>query len=919
MPATKWLKKLDWELEGYAVAGKIPSHRYTQAFGLLLTDDASVWAETHPQAVDILEMDEPDEESVKTFRSLLIARFPMKTTEVSSTSFDTELSELRQQDESLAAYYKRLTVLMQHVGARDRPSKTTKADPPLQMLEAAMLESIMKAFLRGLSDPDVRREATRGLAVPERSLLGLYNLADEARRTKAAVQKLDEEERKSKENDVLRALVQKTMSKDQLDSLVSSFQTNAGAAKASPAWNLEGLSMLLDKFNREGAPGGGNRPSLPSTRPVNHSDGYPGNYPGSYSGNYPSRRPPPERYEPSRDIPRKPMPSTSNYRSTPRDLPDKSKSQNPYINGSQPYSLRADGPMCVRCGELKAKKDDGHTCIPLPAWEQSYLRELVFDTPAQSNFAAAGFGDFDGRAHPWKPSTDRSGEASSSSSNSGTWTPSAGSYVSQSNSVTCGVPSIYRRAQSDAAEVFYDETSGPGKRPRVEEIPDDPVAAGPGQAPVQQPQQSQQTHQPQVVFQAADNRPKVKAKKRVGKKAEPMPLVGLFDELTGSFDAPVSVRAMLQQTKVELSLLNLVAWSPSMGRELKRLCTRVTKKREKKKPSAPQQGPLPQQFNPILNQQYTGMPAWVQPSAMPQTFAPVQPSAIPQSFVPQMSGALQQPAQVPQQPSQQVMPQVQQPPQQASQQPQMFAPVPQPQPQPVQQPFATPGMDTQSSQSTLGASSHAVQAQPDVHTQFLSTLVGKEKAFRVPASVRSEGSDEQKLERRQTQVDQGSEMNVVNPSMVVKVKTKLRPLAEVGFKGLTMQTADSFESTLEHYVAFDVCVEGVWRSVRCFVSPAIRGKYEEPRLLLGLPWLYSVDAFISVRLSSIRIGDSSIGEMARNITGPELVYHRDQNMIMYPKAIVQPVKAFREPEEVDSDDSSDESEDDLSDVDDSVF
>ena len=892
MPATKWLKKLDWELEGYAVAGTVPPHRYTQAFGLLLTEDAATWSETHPQAVEILGSDDPDEQSVKAFRSLLVARFPTKSTEVSSISFDTELSELRQQDESLAAYYKRLTVLMQHVGARDRPVKTSTADPPLQMLEAAMLESVMKAFLRGLADPDVRREATRGLATPERSLLGIYNMAEEARRTKAAVQKLDEEERKARENDVLRALVQKTMSKDQLDSLVSSFQTNAGAAKVSPSWNFDALTKLLDRLNREGSPTGTAPPlGPPSILPSDYSSNRPGNY-----SSYPSRRSPPDRYETSRDAsaPRKPATATgpNNYRSTPRDLPDKSRSQNPYINGSMPYSLRTDGPMCVRCGELKAKKDDGHTCIPLPAWEQSYLRELVFDTPAQANFAVAGFGDFDGRSSPWKPSTDPS--EAPSSSGTGTWTPSTGSYLSQSNSITYGVPSIYGRAQSDAAEVFYDETSGPGKRPRVEEIPD---------TPNRQSQQVPEPQQPQVVFQASDSRPRNKAKKRVGKKAEPMPLVGLFDENTGSFDAPMSVRAMLQRTKVEMSWLDLVAWSPSMGRELKRLCTRVTKKREKKKPPPPQQGP---QFNPILNQQYAGMPTWAQPPpAMPQTFAPFQQQ--PQVFVPPYQSAppvLQQPSE----PSQLF---------QAFQSRQALQPSQASQvSQPLQQPTATPGVDPQSSQSTLGAS--AVQAQPDAHTRFLSAMAGKEKAFRILATVKADGSDEHALEKRETQVDQGSEMNVVNSAMVTKIKTKLRPLSEVGFKGLTMQTADSFETALEHYVGFDVCVEGLWRSVRCFVSPAIRGRSEEPRLLLGLPWLYSVDAFISIRLSSIRIGDSSIGERVRNITGPELVYHRDHNMIMYPKAIIRPVEAFREPES-DSDDDSDESEDDLSDVDDSAF
>ena len=55
------------------------------------------------------------------------------------------------------------------------------------MLKVAILESIIKAFLRGLLDPDIYREATRGLALPNWSLLGIYNLANKARRTKLAI------------------------------------------------------------------------------------------------------------------------------------------------------------------------------------------------------------------------------------------------------------------------------------------------------------------------------------------------------------------------------------------------------------------------------------------------------------------------------------------------------------------------------------------------------------------------------------------------------------------------------------------------------------------------------------------------------------------------------------------------------------
>ena len=103
------------------------------------------------------------------------------------------------------------------------------------------------------------------------------------------------------------------------------------------------------------------------------------------------------------------------------------------------------------------------------------------------------------------------------------------------------------------------------------------------------------------------------------------------------------------------------------------------------------------------------------------------------------------------------------------------------------------------------------------------------------------------------------------------------------------------------------------------MSPTVRGITEEPRLLLGLPWLYSVNAIISVRQSSIQIGDHSIGERVRYVTGPELVYHKDHSMLMYPKAAIRADEAFINSLDSDSDESSDESEDDLSDIDDAGF
>ena len=88
-------------------------------------------------------------------------------------------------------------------------------------------------------------------------------------------------------------------------------------------------------------------------------------------------------------------------------------------------------------------------------------------------------------------------------------------------------------------------------------------------------------------------------------------------------------------------------------------------------------------------------------------------------------------------------------------------------------------------------------------------------------------------------------------------------------------------------------------------------------LILGLPWLFAVDAIISIRQSAIIVGDTSLGETRRTVVGPELVFCRDHNLLMYPKsALAAPSRV----EEVESQDSSDSSEDDgddeLSDVED---
>lgn len=106
-------------------------------------------------------------------------------------------------------------------------------------------------------------------------------------------------------------------------------------------------------------------------------------------------------------------------------------------------------------------------------------------------------------------------------------------------------------------------------------------------------------------------------------------------------------------------------------------------------------------------------------------------------------------------------------------------------------------------------------------------------------------------------------MNVMSAGLVRHLSLELHSLSEVGFKGLSMRTADHRETILHHWVWLRIVVAGILRDIRCFVAPELKqtnasGETEYLSLILAIPWLYSVNAMISVRESKIMVGDSSV-------------------------------------------------------------
>ena len=934
--AARWLRKYEHEMSGYKVDGVIPAVTYLENLSMLLTDDAAEWSESHPDAVRLLNETDPTPQAVESFKSLFCERFPSKAVEVTPIPFDVELSELRQRtDEPLNAYYKRVTNLMQRVGAKDRPAATPSTST-LTLLESAMLDTILRSFIRGLSDPETRKEATRGMASSERSLRSIYQLAEEARRTNIEVKKLFEEELKQDELTFYKQLAQRNLGKHQIETLLTSYHAEKTRVhNPGPSW-----SFHVDPPEPEDLRKPPTYQSEPSRPPLAQNSSKANEGPRTdnqsrqpFKGRYPSSKP----------------------------LPNRSESRNPWINGSKEWSFK-DGRLCIKCGHL------GHIASDckeehLPAWEQAYLREIVFGQPPQVSFAAAGYGSYDGASKPYGSYSIMSSQ-SGQSADIPTPQTSASSQMSgglsspSSHSISFGFQGLREALDANAVDANIGEGSGPNKRAYVEDeyevelerpskapntkqtpLPQPQSAPQPAQfqqpplqqapppppqaaqAPLPQPSQTYQQYQPmpmpqppagphgpqypqapqgpqmpqqQYQFQAQDSRPKKKGQKKVGKKVEMQPIVGMFNDRMGKYDSPVSIREMLQRNKVDMSWMDLVAWSPAVAREIKRLCTRVAKKRNPK-PKLPQ---APQQFfNPQMNQPF--VPQFPQASQVPQAYQP-QP-------VPFQPGMTAQP--VPVVPVHQVPPQTSQPSQTNMSQ-------------------ETLRQASQSSQQPLAIDAYSTltTTDGDRHTRFLSTLVGHDKAFRINATIMKSDGTAVKVDKKFVQADQGSDMNVVSIGLAKHLGLELRALEEVGFRGLSMRCADYRESTLKHWVWLRVAVEGIVRDVRCFVAPEIphpteTGSIEYLSLILGLPWLFAVDAVIAIRQSKISVGDVKVGEVPRDIVGPELVFCKDHNLLMYPKSVMVEagqVGGDQSDSESEGSESDDEGEDDLSDVDEPV-
>lgn len=396
--------------------------------------------------------------------------------------------------------------MMERVGA-----KNSNASSIFSFSERTLLNGILKAFVCGISDSEVRKEAARGLASSEASLKSLYLAVESGNRAQQEIRKLEVEDARVQELQYYRILAREK---------AQPVQHNSSDRETQPTVRNQPRDL-----------GYGNKLKSPVT----------------------NTHPPPSK---------QPF-------ELPANLPDRTTLRNSYINGTWIWIYKQVGSLYVNCGQC------GHTskaCSEpqLPAWERSYLKEIVFGDPPRSMFASYGAGYFDGDTLPFGFLV-----ASQNSYQNPLGEPLQyqANITNRANSVSAGVCFTTPIQDLPITEVMYGESSGPNMCPHIE----DTSARTTGRT---------------------QGRHKKSGKRGEQKQTEVLPLVGMLNETTRVHEKPVSIRELLKSIKVDVSLLDLVAWSPTSYKEVKRLCTYVTKKKKPIVQESQKTTPMSAPFNP---------------------------------------------------------------------------------------------------------------------------------------------------------------------------------------------------------------------------------------------------------------------------------------------------------------------------------
>ena len=371
----KWFKKLKHELNSYKKSGVIFSKKYMNSINFFLIDDAAEWAETNVETADLLFQKNFIFESVISFRNLFQKKFFVKTVKIFNISFDTKLKEMKQKsNEIINSYHKRFLILMLKYEIKNRFLTEN-----LFFLKFVILNVIMKIFVRGLLNDEIKKKTIRELFAAKKFFRKLCSLTKNVDRSKKKFQKFMKKKNKFRKLKFYKNMMQRFMSKDRFEVMLINYKTNS----VFTDWmQINFFSQNSQKYERSQTVSSSavviKSVFLNSSTKTENSLFFESPKTVFYSSQ--------SRWNEF---------SNKNFfhKFIFKKLSAVSTSKNSYVNESKIWIFESE-TLCVKCDETEHISKNCND-IMLSTWKQFYLKNIVFENIFQVNFCVADYETYD--------------------------------------------------------------------------------------------------------------------------------------------------------------------------------------------------------------------------------------------------------------------------------------------------------------------------------------------------------------------------------------------------------------------------------------------------------------------------------------------------------------------------------------------
>ncbi|RKF61139.1 hypothetical protein GcC1_159007 [Golovinomyces cichoracearum] len=321
---------------------------FFEAIEVLFTGKAESWLDSIPQFNRFMDQEEePRHIDMENFKQAWMKQSPKKSVEgMDDINAQENIQNLRQgEEETILEYHDRAQDLLRRSNGRDEGIRT---QPELTAIERTMLSILVRAFVRGIRDDNLRSMIMMKSKIFHGSLQGAFEKTKKAMACIAQRKEIEIERLERTELDLFRKQYQKKWGQP----------LSVALAGVNQGRNQEDVGPSIRTYEQRSS-----WQNQPTARPILESPNANG------------------RINQVQKLfisgPTQPLTNPTDRRNNydQKEIPPRHLSRHPIVNGSKSYGK--DGSfLCVRCGEFGHKRPEC-TGRSLEWWEQIHLWDLV--------------------------------------------------------------------------------------------------------------------------------------------------------------------------------------------------------------------------------------------------------------------------------------------------------------------------------------------------------------------------------------------------------------------------------------------------------------------------------------------------------------------------------------------------------------